>query len=228
MKIVKQKDTLTVLNYDLQNELNKKPRHGALLPSTIRCLIAGPSGCGKTNVVIALIEHLNGVHFENIYIYSKSLFQPKYKYLEHMLKPIKGVGYYAYNNSANIIKPIDAKTNSVFIFDDIALEKQDVMREYFTMGRHKFIDCFYLCQTYTHMPKHLIRDNANMLIIFNQDELNLKHVYNDHVGADMTFENFKNICSLCWREKFSFLVINKECDINRGRYRKGFDHFIIM
>ncbi|KAL6256683.1 hypothetical protein P5V15_012802 [Pogonomyrmex californicus] len=48
------------------------------------------------------------------------------------------------------------------------------------MGRHSNVDCFYLCQTYARIPKHLIRDKANLLILFKQDGTNLKHVYNDH------------------------------------------------
>jgi len=42
------------------------------------------------------------------------------------------------------------------------------------MGRHKNIDSFYLCQTYS--PKHLIRDNANFIIMFKQDDLNMRHI----------------------------------------------------
>ena len=53
------------------------------------------------------------------------------------------------------------------------------------MGRHRLIDCFYLCQTYAQIPKHLIRDNLNFLVLFRQDEMNLKHIYGDHVNTDM-------------------------------------------
>ena len=53
------------------------------------------------------------------------------------------------------------------------------------MGRHNNIDSFYLCQTYSHIPKQLLRDNANMIMLFKQDELNLKHVFSDHVTPDM-------------------------------------------
>lgn len=79
MRVVKQSQTLDVENCDSQRNEFKK-RHSELLPSVIRCLIARPSGCGKTNVIVALVEHANGLHFENIHIYSKSLFQPKYSY----------------------------------------------------------------------------------------------------------------------------------------------------
>jgi hypothetical protein len=226
MRIVQQPITLTVTNNDLKHSETNK-RHGELLPSTIRCLLVGPSNCGKTNTMISLIEHSNGLRFENIYVYSKSLFQPKYQYLEKLLKPIKDMNYFAFNDlERNIPPPSKAKRNSIFIFDDVACDKQNLMREYFRMGRHKNIDCFYLCQTYSRVPKQLIRDNANLLILFKQDNLNLRHIYEDNISTDLTFDHFKEMCSLCWNNCYDFLVIDRERDINAGRYRKGFDSFI--
>jgi len=67
------------------------------------------------------------------------------------------------------------------IFGDVAYEKQNNIRSYFCMGRHKNIDSFYLCQTYTHIPKHIKRDNANMNLMFKQDDLNMRHIYRDHI-----------------------------------------------
>lgn len=233
MRIVKQPQSLNVENCDIDRSSSSSskpplPRHSSLLPSIIRCLISGPSGCGKTNVIVALIEQPNGLRFENVNIYSKSLYQPKYVYLERLLKPIKGITYNTYGSSEDIITPTKAKRNTVFIFDDIACDKQDVMREYFCMGRHNFIDCFYLCQTYARIPKQLIRDNANLIILFRQDDMNLRHAYTDHVVTDMTYDKFKNICSYCWHDNYGFLLINKECSLNNGRYRKGFDKFILL
>ncbi|KYN29961.1 hypothetical protein ALC57_00577 [Trachymyrmex cornetzi] len=63
----------------------EKRKHGEMLPNTIRAIICGPSNCGKTNVLISLLESPNGVRFENVYVYSKSLQQPKYQYLENFL-----------------------------------------------------------------------------------------------------------------------------------------------
>jgi len=76
------------------------------------------------------------------------------------------MGYYTFSQNDEVLLPAKAKENSIMIFYDVACEKQDNIRSYFCMGRHKNIDSFYLCQTYTHIPKHLIRDNANMIIIF--------------------------------------------------------------
>jgi len=58
------------------------------------------------------------------------------------------------------------------------------------MGRHKNVDSFYLAQTYTPIPKHLVRDNANSIVLFKQDFINIKHVYYDQVNTDMTFNKF--------------------------------------
>lgn len=95
------------------------------------------------------------------------------------------------------------------------------------MGRHKNIDSFYLTQSYSRLAKQLIPDNLNFLIILKQDLTNLKHIYDDHVNTDFSFEKFKEMCNLCWKEKYGFLVINKDDDLNKGRFRKRFDCYII-
>ena len=143
-----------------------------------------------------------------------------------MLNDIPEISYHPYRENAEIISPEDANPNSIFIFDDVACDKQEKIREYFSMGRHKSVDCFYLCQTYTRIPKHLIRDNANLIMLFKQDDLNLKHVYTDHVSSDMSFEKFKELCAACWNKKYGFIVIDK--DSEAGRYRKGLDEYIVL
>lgn len=68
-------------------------KHGTLLPNTVRAIICGPSNCGKTNILISLLESPHGLRFENVYVYSKSLQQPKYQYLEKLLTPIDEIGF---------------------------------------------------------------------------------------------------------------------------------------
>lgn len=225
MYFKQQNKSLNVDNFDINiNKINRK--HGDLLPNTIRCIICGPSNCGKTNVILSLLTNKNGLKFENIYLYSKSLNQPKYKFLENCISRVKGMRFFPYTDNSEIVKPQDSKPNSIFVFDDIACDKQDCMREYFSQGRHNSVDCFYLCQTYARIPKHLIRDNANLLILFKQDEKNLQHVYSDHCNTDMSFIKFKDFCSHCWDRKYGFAVIDKDSDLLNGRYRNGFDNFL--
>lgn len=232
MRFIKHRLSLTIQNVEDKFKVGKKPhphqrRHGALLPNTIRCIICGPSNCGKTNALISLLVHPNGLNFRNVYIYSKTLTQVKYSFLQCILKPIKGLGYYTFSTNDAVLPPTEVKRDSIMIFDDVICGKQNNIRDYFCMGRHNGVDSFYLTQTYTRVPKHLIRDNANLLIMFKQDDTNLKHIYNDYgISCDMKFDEFRNMCSQIWGEKYGFVVIDLDSEVNKGRYRKGFDHFI--
>lgn len=154
------------------------------------------------------------------------MFQPKYRFLYEVIKRVPDVTLYEFNNDADIMPPNEAKVNSVFIFDDIACENQTNIRNYFCMGRHKQIDCFYLTQTYSKIPKQLLRDNANLIIIFKQDDVNLKHIYEEHVNTDLQWNQFKDICKTVWNDSHNFLLINKDSALNNGRYRKNFDIFL--
>ena len=162
ISLEKQPVHLPVINFDtLIRQHTEEKRHGDLLPNTVRAIVCGPSNCGKTNAVMALITDPNGLRFENIYVYSKSLNQPKYVLLKKLLEPVEGVGYFAFQDHEQVVAPDEARPRSVIIFDDVACEKQDHIRSYFCMGRHRLVDCFYVCQTYTRIPKHLVRENAN-------------------------------------------------------------------
>lgn len=237
MRFIKQSIKIPVRNVDeainassSSSNKSKEKRHSNLLPNSIRCIIAGPSNCGKTNVLITLLESENGLKFENVYIYCKTLEQDKYKYLGDILRPIDGIGFYAFSASDKVIAPSQAEKNSIFIFDDVISDRnQDNIKQYFCLGRHRNIDCFYLTQTYTRVSKHLIRDNCNMVILFRQDDLNLKHVYGDMgIACDMKFNEFRQFCLECWREKYGFVVIDLDSDVNKGRYRKGFSDFLAI
>lgn len=232
MKFIKQKITFNIVNLDKimkTNSESKKPTktHGALLPSSIRCIICGPSNCGKTNCMLNLLFSPNGLHFKNVYVFSKSLNQPKYKFLKCVMKNIDDIGLYMFSENDEVLHPADIKPNSVMIFDDVACENQKNIKNYFSMGRHNNVDTFYICQTYSYIPKQLVRDNANFIIMFKQDYRNLQHIYHDHVNTDMTFESFKTICTSVWDSgNNEFVVIDKDRPISRGRYRKGLDVFI--
>ncbi|KAE9530110.1 hypothetical protein AGLY_011572 [Aphis glycines] len=220
MKFIKQEIKLTVENVDPPT-LFQEHRHGALLPNTIRSLIVGPSGCGKTNLIFTLLTNINGIRFHNVYIYSKTLDQPKYKMLGDILSGTD-VGLFTFYENEKVLPPEEALPNSVFIFDDIISENQKIARTYFSRGRHNLIDVFYLAQSYSKVPKQLLRDNANFIVLFKQDETNLKHVYNEHCSGDMSYTEFKDFCTSCWRK------VDSNCERDNGRYRHGFDTFVII
>lgn len=224
--ITQQDVLLPVDNLDFIEDGGNSMKNGKLLPNSFRAAFCGPSGCGKTNALLSLLFNENGLKFENVYVYSKSLYQPKYRLLEDVLKKVKGLSYFPFKDNEEVIDPDQARECSIFIFDDVSCDSQNKIREYFSMCRHKSIDAAYLCQTYSKIPKQLIRDNCNVIVLFKQDDINLRHVFDEHVSPDMSYENFKKLCADCWNTPFGFMVIAKEFDLADGRYRKGFDKYI--
>jgi len=53
------------------------------------------------------------------------------------------MGYHTFCHNDGVLEPSEAKNNSIMIFDVVACEKQDNIRSYFSMCRHKNIDYFY-------------------------------------------------------------------------------------
>ena len=63
------------------NENQSKRCNDPLLPNGIRGLIIGKFGCGKTTLLISLILRPGWFDYNNINIFSKSLFQSEYHIL---------------------------------------------------------------------------------------------------------------------------------------------------
>ncbi|XP_050527795.1 uncharacterized protein LOC126897894 [Daktulosphaira vitifoliae] len=115
--------TLPIVNFEKSNDIAPSKR-GKLLPNTIRALICGPSNCGKTNLMFTLLTDINGLRFENVYIYSKSLHQSMYQLLMEVLGDVQGVQLFTYENGDDVLSVNNVLPNSVFIFDDVVMDKK--------------------------------------------------------------------------------------------------------
>ena len=135
-----------------------------------------------------------------------------------------------FESSADVPDPRELNTEdkNLMIFDDLQLEKQNKTESYYVRGRHSNVDCFYLAQNYFKLPRQTIRENSNFICLFPQDLKNLNNIYNDHVGDDMTKEEFRRFCKTCWdRLPHGFVVIDLTSKKDNGKYRHGFDNFFI-
>ena len=94
------------------------------------------------------------------------------------------------------------------VFDDLLLEKQITCVSYYVRGRHSNVDCLYLGQNYFKLPHQTIRENANFICLFPQDQKNLNHICDDHVGSDMTKEKFRQLCKTAWKKQHGFVIID--------------------
>ncbi|MEB2589956.1 hypothetical protein SOP87_30475, partial [Bacillus cereus] len=110
-------------------------RNGKLLPDNIRCLIVGPSACGKTTLMVDnFLLAPNWLDWKNrhLYIFSKSLEQLKY---QQLMKLYDGLDIATFEPD---VKPLhECLDNSVVVFDDIILDNQNKVRNFFTKAHTK-------------------------------------------------------------------------------------------
>ena len=202
------------------------------------------------NLLLDKFQGDDYLDYDNLYLFSTTLFQPCYQALingfENGLtkKDIrecfkkqnfmvekndqKNITIHTSENCADIPDPssIDPNKKTLIIFDDLMLEKQNKIEQYYTRGRHNNIDCFYISQNYIKLPKNTIRENANFFIIFPQDKLNLDYIYRDHC-SEIDKKKFLELTSAVWKDKYCFLTVDETSDVDNGKFRKMLKYFII-
>ena len=167
-----------------------------------RTLIIGFSNCGKTY----LMNHILSQKQEPIFIITKSLNQyPKLK-----------------AQTSDEIEPLEHYENSTVVFDDIILSKQESNIDlFFTRGRHKNIDIYYISQSYFHLPKNTIRNNSNIIILFKQTLRDIILLFHDIAGLDMNLDEWKQLCRKAWENDYDYLQMDRFAKIGNGRYTIG-------
>ena len=176
---------------------------------TNRTLIVGPSFCGKTHL---LLNKLRLIRLEDpekqIRIITRS--PEQYEDVELYIQGIE---------VEENVGDLEEYRGFCVVFDDMLDSNQKLIDPFFTRGRHKSCDVYYLCQSYFDAPKKTVRNNSNIIILFQQTLKDVEHIHRDISGFDMSYEEFKSLCREAWNEKFNYLLINRLEDKNGSRYR---------
>ena len=106
-------------------------------------------------------------------------------------------------------------------------EDQTAIKKYFCSGRHNNVNVFYLVQSLHKIAKHCIRENANIYILFKQDDKTLKYFHETHISGDMDFKELKLFCDNAWMKKHGFVVFNLWDNAYCGRYWDNYTHVYI-
>ena len=219
------------------NENLSKRFNNLLLPRSIRGLIVGKSGCGKTTLLLNLLLKPGWLDYDTLFVFGKSLFQPEYKILrtafaeglpkEYILRlfDMRNRIQNSQMPPSLVIKQWMENINETSDIKSYFFESASDVPD---RGRHSNVDCFYLAQNYFKLPRQTIRENSNLICLFRQDLKSLNHIYADHVGDDMTKEEFRKFCKNCWdNTQHGFIVIDLTSRKDNGKYRHGFDNFYI-
>ena len=135
-----------------------------------------------------------------------------------------------FENCSSIPDPaeLNVKDKNLLILDDCFLGPQNKAEAYYTRGRQNNCDTFYISQSYFQLPRHVVRENSNFIILFSQDAKNLQHIYADHCEGDMSLEEFKGFCRTVWEEcPHQFVTIDLTSKKLEGKYRQNLHCFYL-
>ena len=162
-----------------------------------RTLIVGPSFCGKTHL---LLNKLRLIRLEDpekqIRIITRS--PEQYEDVELYIQGIE---------VEENVGDLEEYRGCCVVFDDMLDSNQKLIDPFFTRGRHKSCDVYYLCQSYFDAPKKTVRNNSNIIILFQQTLKDVEHIYRDIAGFDMSYDEFKSLCKEAWRDTYNYLLI---------------------
>jgi hypothetical protein len=200
-------------------------KHHAALPNSIRAIIIGPSGSGKTQLLLNLI--MRWMKWDKLYLIAPSVDDQKcYEVLKDFnenASEIAGedvIEFITDIDEAPSVEDLDGSINNMVVYDDVMLDKQKNPARIFSRGRHKNTDVIYVTQRYTQIPK-VIRDNCNVLCVFNGvDTHTLRNIWQTWC-SDMDFNQFRNFFSHAQSAPHGFVTINLHDP--RTRYRIGLD-----
>ena len=82
-------------------------------------------------------------------------------------------------------RTIQGYQNCCVVFDDMINSNQKLLDPIFTRGRHNDLDVYYLSQSYFGLPKRTIRNNWNIIVLFQQTMKGVEHIYRDFAGFDV-------------------------------------------
>ena len=189
-------------------------------------MIVGPSFCGKTHL---LLNKLQLIRLDNPEQQMKIIRRSPEQYSEAALRYSNfELGETEGASQAELLRCISVEEdledrrvqdfqNCCVVFDDMLNSNQKLIDPFFTRGRHNDLDVYYLSQSYFDLPKRTIRNNSNIIILFQQT-LKDEHIYGDIAGFDMSYDEFKSLCREAWREKYNYFLINRLEDKNDKKY----------
>ena len=59
------------------------------------------------------------------------------------------------------------------------------------------------------LPRQTIRENTNLKCLSPQDLKKINHIFENHVGSDMTKAKFRQLCRVAWEKQHGFVFIDR-------------------
>lgn len=192
-----------------------------------RSIIVGASGSMKSNLVLNLLRAFDGT-FNRIELYCRCAKEPLYEFLQSKLDEEcfsihEGLEHL---NEQDLNKYFDKSEQTLIIFDDLVLEKdQSKISELYIRGRKLSVSCIYLTQKYFSVPKP-IRGQCNYIFLKKiSGKGDLRRVLSEtSLGASI--DELFNMYKFCLAQSpEAFLLVDLEAPEEK-QYRLNYDGYL--
>jgi hypothetical protein len=232
---------LKVKNIDEYIKKKKKDdeyTHPLMFQKPYRAICVGSSNCGKTNWLIDLLTR-GKTSYSSLYVYSKHIDQPKYKYLHKYVKKLEEL-LEKEKIKINIIKAwentldnlvecdqLDKKEDSIIIIDDfntnLTKKEKEKIADLYCSCRHKKASIIFLGQCYHKIPRE-VRLNLSYLCLYNNNNKREKSLLKTELIDDLEDDEFNQMLNYVYKDKYNFLMVD---NVNpKFKYRKNYDEIL--
>ena len=229
-----------MINFDDYINENKKVHHKnwPYIPDDpYRILVIGSSGSGNANALLNSIN--NQPDIDNIYLYAKDLYEPKYQFLISK-REIAGLKHFngtkALIDYSNDMQDVDNNINGynpnkenkmLIAFDDMIAnminnkKRNSIVTELFIRGRKLNIYLVFITQSYFKVPKDVRLNTTHFFIMKISNKRELNQIALNHL-SDIDFKDFFKIYKKCTDKPYSFSVNDTTLSSkNPLRFRKN-------
>jgi hypothetical protein len=195
-------------------------KHKIKLPLIM--IVAGATGAMKTNTVLNVLYNMPDT-FSKVVVITRNRDEPLYNFLKDAMPKVEI--HEGLQHLPDLDKEFDKKENSLVIFDDLVLEKnQKRIEEYSIRCRKMGVSMMYLTQSWYKTPD-TIRKNFNYLILKKIPKMDeLKRILRDYslgVDIDTLIALYKHaIEGENDKDKTNYFMIDMEADENE-KFRKN-------
>lgn len=187
-----------------------------------RMLVSAPSGSGKTSFVYNLLHIMDGT-FDKVFVITANKDEPLYNHLVD-----KSKGRIIISEGISSIPDMDEFKKDyqyLVVFDDLVNKKnQSPIINYFIRCRKKNCSAIYITQSYYDVPT-IIRKNVNYAVFLKLGGIKeLKMIMRDYSLDDIN--QLKNMFEYATNEKFQVLIIDKESQDPKRKFRKNYLEYL--
>lgn len=186
-------------------------------------IVNAPSGSGKTNFLCNLLQAFckgKGT-FHDIMIFCKSRDEPLYKYLSDTTQGQIKIEEDLRNLPQ--INTLNKKEPSCIVFDDLVLDKNPLIPEYFIRCRKQNCSVIFLSQSFYAIPK-IIRINTRYFIILRMSGSRDVNMLLKDSSIGLEKKELLKMYKYATQDKFDCFIIDN--DSIEKKFRRNFLEYL--